>query len=104
MALINPCYPKFIKGRDSQNGLAGYLQHMVRAFGQATVAQGGTTIAVSDTDALASDVIIASMQAANGATYVGVAITGGTGYTFTVSGTVGSGGAVIAYIRLRLQN
>lgn len=98
--------PKFIKGKDSHNGLAGYLHAIFRAFGTATVASGQTSVDVTDADVATGDVIIASaMTKGTNASYVqGVTISAGTKFTITVSADPGSGGVVVSYIRLRPQN
>lgn len=95
--------PRFITGKDSEKGLAGYLQAFLRAYGTATVASGQTAIAITDADAKTGDLIIASVltKGANAAYVVGTSISNGVSFTITVNTDPGAGGAVISYIRLR---
>ena len=90
-------------GLNSAKGLAGFLTKIVRAFGTATVVSGQTAIVVTDTDAKAGDVIIASplTKGTNAAYVVGTSISAGVSFTLTVNTDPGSGGVVLAYLRLR---
>ena len=93
---------KFKKGRESRDGIAGYLGAKLLAFGSVTV-DTGTTQAVSFTDIKATDLIIASMgTAGTTACYiVGYAIVAGTGFTFTVSTDPSTNRPTINYIIVR---
>lgn len=94
---------KFIKGRDSRNGLAGYLAYHIRHWGYVTVASGQTAITTSLADIAAGDLIIASVmtKGTNACYVVGTSISAATSFTITVNTDPGSGGAVINYIIIR---
>lgn len=92
-------YPKFIKGRDSHKGLAGYLQHHTLGMGQATVVSGQTTIAVACLGIAATDLVFVTLATAgaNPCVVASTTIVAGTGFTITVNTDPGSGGAVFNY-------
>jgi hypothetical protein len=90
-------------GQNTERGLPGYLQKMLRSFGQATVLSGQTSIDVTDTDIKSTDLVIASVltKGTNAAYVVGVTITAGTKFNVAVNTDPGVGGAKIAYVVLR---
>ena len=94
---------KFKKGREQRDGLAGYLGAHLRAYGTATVPSGAQTIAVSDTDIAATDIVIGSplTVGATPAYITGITISAATSFTFSVSADPSTGGCVIAYIVIR---
>ena len=94
---------KFKKGRESRDGLAGYLGAHLRAYGTCTVAGGGVTLTVSDTDIASTDMIIFS-PATVGASpcyVVGYTISAATSFTVTVSADPSTGGCVLNYLVIR---
>lgn len=93
----------FIRGQNSQRGLAGYLGFLFQKYGLATVASGQTSITVTDATIAAGDIIIASVltKGTNAAYVVGVTITAGTSFAIAVNTDPGAGGAVIAYFVIR---
>lgn len=96
--------PRFLTaGRESRNGLAGFLGSQLKSYGTATVPNGATSIAVTDTDIAAGDIVLASVltKGTNAAYVVGVVIVAATSFTISVNTDPGSGGAVIAYVVLR---
>ena len=100
MAVI---YPRFITGRDSSKGLAGYLQHMFVGLGTATVASGATSIAVAVSQIKANDFVYVTLKTkgTNACVVVSTTIVAGTGFTITVDTDPGSGGAVYNYLIIR---
>ena len=96
-------YPRFITGRDSFKGLAGYLQHMIVGFGTATVVSGQVAIAVAVTQIKADDFVFAVLKTkgTNACVVISTTIVAGTGFTITVDTDPGSGGAVFNYLILR---
>ena len=94
---------QFIKGAESQNGLAGYLERLFQAFGLATVVSGQTSIAVAYPQIKATDVVIVSLATAgaNACVVTSTTIIAGTGFTITVNTDPGTGGAVFSYLVLR---
>ena len=94
---------KFLRGRETRNGLAGYLSAHFTKWGTATVASGATTVTVSDTSIATGDIIVASVytKGTNACYIVGTSITNATSFTFTVSADPGSGGVVIGYFVIR---
>jgi len=103
MALLRPRF--LTAGRNSQNGLAGYLQRLFSAIGKTTVLNGQTSITVVDPLAKVGDVILASVltAGANPVYVVGTSIIDNTSFTINVSGDPGAGGAVIAFARFQAQ-
>ena len=99
-------YPKFMKGRDSQNGLAGYLQHHVLGVGQATIVSGQTAIAVACLGIAATDLVFVTPVGTSTApqTISSTTIVAGTGFTITATGDPGSSGVVYNYMVLRPFN
>ncbi len=98
--------PRFLTaGRNSQNGLAGYLQKLFSSIGVATVLSGQTSIVVTDALAKTGDLIIASVltKGANACYVVDTSISDGVSFTITVNTDPGAGGAVIAFFRLSNQ-
>lgn len=98
--------PRFLTaGRNSQNGLAGYLQKLFSSIGTATVLSGATSVTVTDALAKTGDLIIASVltKGANAAYVVGTSIVNNTSFTINVNTDPGAGGAVIAFIRISNQ-
>lgn len=94
---------KFLRGRESKNGLAGYLSSHFQKWGTATVLSGQTAIVVTDASIATGDIIIASVltKGTNAAYVVGTSISNATSFTITVNTDPGSGGAVIAYFIIR---
>lgn len=101
----------FIKGQDSINGLAGFLQGyfgqvvaVVRKIGSATVLSGQTSIAVADTAIIATDVVFVSpkTKGTNPVVITTVVINAGVGFTITVDTDPGTGGQVFNYNVQRL--
>lgn len=90
-------------GRNSRNGLAGYLNKLFQGFGTATVPNGATSILVADANIAAGDLVIASvLTVGSNACYVtGVTIVAATSFTISVNTDPGAGGAVIAYAVIR---
>ncbi len=105
MPAPNRMIPRFLTMRGSQNGGWGYLQRLLGTLGNmgtATVLAAATSVVVTDANVKAGDLIFASVLTA-GATacyVVGVTITAGTSFTINVSAAPGTGGAVIAFVRL----
>jgi hypothetical protein len=99
-------YPKFIMGRDSHKGLAGYLQHHMLGIGQATVASGGVAIAVACIGIAATDLVFVTLatKGTNACVVISTTIVAGTGFTITVDTDPGTGGAVFNYMVLRPFN
>jgi len=98
--------PRFLTaGRNSQNGLAGYLQKLLETVGTATVASGQTSVTVTDALASTGDIIIASVltKGTNACYVVGTSIVNNTSFTITVNTDPGTGGVVIAYARFNAQ-
>lgn len=93
----------FVRGQNSQRGLAGYLGFLFQKYGTATVASGDTSIVVTDTKIDTNDIIIASVltKGANAAYVTGVTISDAASFTINVNTDPGAGGAVIAYLILR---
>ena len=100
MALTNS---GFIRGRETKNGLAGYLDAHIKGWGTATVASGATSVTVSDTAIKTGDLIIASVQTkgTNACYVVGITIVNATSFAIAVNTDPGSGGAVIGYNVIR---
>ena len=94
---------RFITGRDTRNGLAGFLNNMVRGYGVATVASGQTTIAVTDTDISSTDIVVAwpITKGTNAAAYAGFTASVGATFTLSVTTDPGSGGCVLFYVVFR---
>ncbi len=98
--------PRFLTMRGSQNGGWGYLQKLLGSLGNmglATVISGATTVVVTDVNAKAGDLIFASVYTkGTNACYVVDAstISAGVSFTITVNTDPGTGGAVIAFVRL----
>jgi len=94
---------RFISGRNTQNGLAGFLNNMVRCYGTATVANGQTTIAVTDTDIAATDIVVAwpITKGTNACAYSGFTASVGATFTLGVTTDPGSGGCVLFYVVFR---
>ena len=90
-------------GRNSRNGLAGYLMAFLKGFGTATVASGGTSIVVTDSTIAAGDIIIASPTTvgANNSVVVGTTISAGVSFTINVDTDPGAGGVVLGYVVFR---
>lgn len=93
-------YPRYITGRDSFKGLAGYLQHMEVGFGTATVVSGQTSIAVAVSQIKADDFVFVTLKTkgTNACVIVSTTIVAGTGFTITVDTDPGTGGAVFNYL------
>lgn len=93
----------FIRGQDSQRGLAGYLSFLFQKYGTSTVLSGQTSIVVTDATIAAGDIIIASVltKGTNACHVVGVTISAGVSFTVSVNTDPGAGGAVLAYIIIR---
>lgn len=98
--------PKFMTGQNSSRGLAGYLQRMFVAFGNATVASGGTTIAVAIAQIKATDIVyvVLKTKGTNACVVVSTTIVAGTGFTIAVDTDPGAGGAIFGYLVLRPTN
>lgn len=94
---------QFIKGAESQNGLAGYLERTFQAFGVVSVASGTTSIAVAYAQIKASDIVMVTLatKGTNACVVVSTTIVAGTGFTITVDTDPGAGGAVYNYAILR---
>lgn len=94
---------KFITGQDSQRGLAGYLQRLFVAFGDATVLSGQTTIAVAIAQIKATDVVLVTLctKGTNACVVTSTTIVAGTGFTITVDTDPGAGGAKYNFLVLR---
>lgn len=94
---------KFISGQSAQNGLAGYLQRLFVAFGDATVLSGQTSIAVAVPLIKATDVVLAVLctKGTNACVVVSTTIVAGTGFTITVDTDPGAGGAKFNFLILR---
>lgn len=98
--------PRFLlAGRDSQNGLAGYLQKLFSSIGTATVLSGQTSIVVTDALAKTGDLIIASVltKGTNVCHVSDTSISNGVSFTISVNTDPGTGGAVIAFFRISNQ-
>lgn len=93
----------FIRGRETKNGLAGYLDSHLKGWGSATVASGATSVTVTDTSIAAGDLVIASVQTkgTNACYVVGITIVAATSFAIAVSADPGAGGAVIGYFIIR---
>ncbi len=93
----------FIRGRETKNGLAGYLDAHIKGWGTATVASGATSVTVTDSDIKTGDLVIASVQTkgANACYVVGITIVNATSFAIAVNTDPGAGGAVIGYIIIR---
>lgn len=93
-------------GQNTERGLVGFLAKIFRAFGQATVPSGATTIVVTDADVKSTDIILAAVQlfTTNACNVTKVTISAGVSFTITVNTDPGASGAVIAYVRLRNPN
>lgn len=112
MAALTKTVPRFLTaGRNSQNGLAGYLQRLFGGQGGGTagtigtinIPSGSTSIVVTDASVAAGDTFFASVQVAgaNACYFTGVtAIVAGTSYTLNVNTDPGTGGATLAVARL----
>jgi hypothetical protein len=96
----------FIKGRDSAQGLAGFLQaffgqtvSVPRKVGTATVISGQTTVTVVDAKILAGDLVFLQQKTAgaNACTVTGIVITAATNFVITVNTDPGTGGVVFNY-------
>ena len=99
-------YSQFLKGRDSKNGLAGYLAHHLLGIGQATVVSGQTAIAVACLGIAATDLVFVTLatKGTNAVVVVSTTIVAGTGFTITVDTDPGTGGAVFNYMVMRPFN
>ena len=93
----------FLRGRETKNGLAGYLDGHIKGWGTATVASGATSITVSDTSIAATDLVIASVytKGTNACYVVGITIVAATSFAIADNTDPGSGGAVINYVIIR---
>jgi len=96
-------YSRFITGRDSAKGLAGYLQHHLLGVGQATVPNGATTIAVAVAGIAATDLVFVTLatKGTNACVVYSTTIVAGTGFTITVNTDPGPGGCVFNYAVVR---
>lgn len=94
---------KFITGQDAIRGLAGYLQRLFVAFGDATVPSGATTIAVAIAQIKATDVVLVALctKGTSACVVTSTTIVAGTGFTITVDTDPGTGGAKFNYLVLR---
>lgn len=94
---------KFITGENSQLGLAGYLQRFFVAFGDATVLNATTSIAVAVPRIKATDVVLVALctKGTNACVVVSTTIVAGTGFTITVDTDPGAGGAKFNFLVLR---
>ena len=100
----------FIKGSDSAQGIAGFLQAFFgqcvavpRKIGAATVISGQTSIVVADTKIAATDVVV-PVQTAKGTNAVvvtAVTIQAGVSFTITVNTDPGAGGQGFNYVVFR---
>jgi DNA-binding MurR/RpiR family transcriptional regulator len=95
--------PRFITGQNNPKGLAGYIQHHLLGFGQATVASGQTSIAVACAAIAATDLVFVTLatKGTNACVVVSTTIVAGTGFTITVDTDPGTGGAVFNYAVVR---
>ena len=115
MAALTKTIPRFINaGRNSHNGLAGFLQRLIGGLGvtgsgiigTVNIPSGSTTLVVSDAGVAASDVFIVTVQkkGANAAYFTGVSsISAGVSYTLNVNTDPGSGGITLVVVRLPAQ-
>ena len=92
-------YPKFITGKNSSKGLAGYLQRHAGPLGQAVVPSGATSVDVAHKSIQSTDLVFLTLvtAGANPCVVSSVVITPGTGFTVNVSTDPGSGGAVFNF-------
>lgn len=112
MAALTKQIPRFLTtGRNSQNGLAGYLQRLfgglgIRAsgnMGTISIPNGSTSVVVLDAGTRATDLFFVAVmvKGANAAYFTGVtSITAGVSYTLNVNTDPGAGGVTLAVIRL----
>lgn len=93
----------FIRGRETKNGLAGYLDAHLKGWGTATVDSGATSVTVADTSIKTGDLVIASVQTkgTNACYVVGITIVNATSFAIAVNTDPGAGGAVIGYFIVR---
>lgn len=93
----------FLRGRETKNGLAGYLDGHIKGWGTATVASGATSVTTAYTGIAAGDLVIASVltKGTNACYVVGVTIVAATSFAIAVSADPGTGGAVISYVIIR---
>ena len=115
MAGLTKAIPRFLTaGRNSQNGLAGFLQRLFGGqgisgtgiIGTATVVNGQTSVTVTDTGVQATDLFFVTILAkgTNAVSYVGVSnIVANTSYDLNVSADPGAAGVTLAVIRLPAQ-
>lgn len=105
--------PRFLTaGRDSQNGIVGYLQRLVGSIsskggggtmGTINIPSGSTSIVVADPAVGAGDLFFVSVMVAgaNVCYFTGVtAIVAGASYTLNVNTNPGAGGVTLAVLRL----
>lgn len=111
MATLTKQIPRLLTaGRNSQNGLAGYLQKLLGGqvassgiVGTINIPSGATSVVVSDAAVTAGDLFIVTpmVAGANPAYFTGVtAIVAGTSYTLNVNTDPGAGGITLAVVRL----
>ncbi len=97
--------PRFLTARDSQNGLAGYLQRLLGSLGRmgtATVLSGQTAIVVTDALAATGDLILSGVltKGTNAAYVADTSVSNGVSFTLTVNTDPGTGGVVLWYVRI----
>ena len=94
---------QFLRGRESKNGLAGYLGAHLRGWGTVDIASGATSATVTDTEIATGDIIVASVltKGTNACYVVDTSITDATSFDIDVNTDPGEGGVTIAYVILR---
>ncbi len=93
----------FMRGRETKNGLAGYLDSHAKAWGSVTVASGATSVSTNYADIKTGDLIIASVQTkgTNACYIVGTTIVNATSFAVEVNTDPGTGGVVIGFVIIR---
>lgn len=111
MAGLTKTIPRFLTGRNTQNGLAGILQRLIGGqgikgsgiIGTINIPSGSTTLTVTDTAVQSTDVFIVSIQGkpTNVCYFTGItSITANTSYVLNVNTDPGTGGVTLLVIRL----
>lgn len=115
MAGLTKTIPRFLySGRSSQNGLAGLMQRLIGGqgikgsgiIGTAVIANGQTTVTVTDAAVQTTDIFIGCVmtKGSNVSAFSGVStIVANTSYVVNVTADPGAAGCTVLIIRLPAQ-